>query len=277
MQVQKTATDLVQAVCKHIEGDPACDTRLNTLAAKFDCAPATLRRAFNASLGMTPRQYAEGLRANRVRTALAQAGRPAYRAGDAAGHKSTSRLYANAKAEFGMTPGRFKRGGQGETILWATRDTPLGVLLVAATEGGICAVRLGDGADHLLRELRGELPKANFEQDIAALGGWIDEVLNVVTRKGASTELPMDLQASAFQRKVWLSLQQIPYGETRTYKQLAQMVGQPTAVRAVARACATNPAALLIPCHRIVRADGNLAGYRWGIERKRQLLAQEQG
>jgi len=192
-----------------------------------------------------------------------------------AGLSSTSRLYERAPRDLGMTPGAYRRGAAGMRVGYAIVDSPLGRLLVAATARGICAVSLGDDDRMLERALAKEFPSADRARDDAALAPWVGVILKHLRGEEPHLELPLDVQATAFQRRVWQALQEIPYGSTRTYGAVAKAIGKPTAVRAVARACATNPASLVIPCHRVIREDGALGGYRWGLERKKRLLEME--
>jgi AraC family transcriptional regulator of adaptative response/methylated-DNA-[protein]-cysteine methyltransferase len=192
-----------------------------------------------------------------------------------AGFGSSSRLYEAAAAELGMTPARWKSGGAGERIGFAVRPSPLGLLLVAATERGIAFLGLGEHEQRLERELREELPKAVLVRDDGGLGGFVEPVLKHLAGKLPHVDLPLDVRATAFQRRVWQELRKIPLGTTTTYKRIAEALGRPTAARAVARAVATNPVSVLIPCHRVIRGDGNLGGYRWGLERKERLLDRE--
>jgi AraC family transcriptional regulator of adaptative response/methylated-DNA-[protein]-cysteine methyltransferase len=192
-----------------------------------------------------------------------------------AGYGSSSRLYERAAAQLGMTPGTYQRGGRGMRLRYTVADCPLGRLLLAATEHGISAVYLGDETEPLEAALRHEYPAAEMARDDAGLGEWLGELLEHLNGRRPHLDLPLDVQATAFQRRVWQELQTIPYGSTRSYGEIARRLGRPQATRAVARACATNPVSVVIPCHRVVREDGGLGGYRWGLERKRQLLGQE--
>jgi AraC family transcriptional regulator of adaptative response/methylated-DNA-[protein]-cysteine methyltransferase len=174
-----------------------------------------------------------------------------------------------------MTPGEYRRGGAGANITFAIAPTPLGRLLIAATERGLCAVRFGDNAADLERDLRKEFHAAELHRDDTAMRRYVESLLAVVRGEKTTIDLPLDVRATAFQMKVWNKLRQIPRGETRSYGEVAREIGEPGAVRAVARACASNPIALAVPCHRVVRSDGGLAGYRWGMERKKKLLERE--
>lgn len=192
-----------------------------------------------------------------------------------AGYPSSSSAYEEATGHLGMTPSTYGRGGCTTTITYTVVPCPLGKLLVAATPHGLCAVRLGDSEQELAATLAGEFPAAQMQRDEGELARWVATIQDYLHGGQPHFDLPLDVRATAFQRRVWQALQAIPYGSTRTYGQVAEAIGQPTAARAVARACATNPVALVVPCHRVVREDGSLSGYRWGIERKEALLALE--
>ena len=234
-----------------------------------------LTRAFKRVLGITPRAYAEARRVDRFKHELKrrkQVSPALYEAG----YGSTSRVYERTHAQLGMTPARYARGGAGVGIAYVTVPTSLGQLLVAATERGVCRVALGNGAGALEQDLLVEFPGARVVQDKSGkLHGWVTSILAYLDGKEPDLDLPLDIRATAFQRRVWQELQRIPFGQTRTYAEVARRIGRPTAARAVAQACATNPVALVIPCHRVVRGDGALGGYRWGIDRKSSLLKQE--
>jgi AraC family transcriptional regulator, regulatory protein of adaptative response / methylated-DNA-[protein]-cysteine methyltransferase len=193
-----------------------------------------------------------------------------------AGFGSPSRLYEKTGQHLGMTPGTYRRGGAGIAIQYAIVLSPLGRLLVAATERGLCSVRFGENAAELERELREEFSAAEIRRDDAALQPFLQPLAASLRGESVTMDLPLDVRATAFQKRVWDALREIPAGETRSYSDVARVIGDPKAVRAVATACASNPVALAVPCHRVVRSDGELAGYRWGIERKRKLLEQEQ-
>ena len=237
--------------------------------------PRRLARAFKRVLGITPRAYAEAHRSARFKQELKRR-KHVSPALYEAGYSSTSRVYEHTHEQLGMTPATYARGGPGVDIVFVTVPTSLGRLLVAATDRGICRVTLGDSAAKLEADLRTEFDAARVrEQKGGKLEGFVDAILSYLEGTELHLDLPLDIRATAFQRRVWQELQQIPFGETRTYADVAQAIGQPKATRAVARACATNPAALVIPCHRVVREDGDLGGYRWGVERKRSLLERE--
>ena len=192
-----------------------------------------------------------------------------------AGFNSSSRFYENTSARLGMTPGAVRRGGAGVHIRFAVGEASLGAVLVAATDKGVCAILLGDDPDALVRELQDRFPNAEFEGGDAEFERMVAEVVGLVEAPAQRLDLPLDIRGTAFQQRVWAALSAIPPGKTATYKEIARAIGQPTAVRAVAQACAQNPLAVAIPCHRVVRTDGDLSGYRWGVERKRELIARE--
>jgi AraC family transcriptional regulator of adaptative response/methylated-DNA-[protein]-cysteine methyltransferase len=192
-----------------------------------------------------------------------------------AGYGSSSRLYERADAAFGMTPATYRRGGLGAKIDFSIAESALGRLLLAATGRGVCRVMIGDADGALEKELRQEYPHAEIRRNDRILGPQVRALLAYLRGRSPHPELPLDVRATAFQWRVWRQLRAIPYGETRTYQEVAREIGAPTATRAVARACATNPVALLIPCHRVIRTDGSMGGYRWGIQRKETLLADE--
>jgi AraC family transcriptional regulator, regulatory protein of adaptative response / methylated-DNA-[protein]-cysteine methyltransferase len=248
--------------------------RLGPLAQDLGIAEATLRRAFLQVTGLTPRQLAEALRIQRFKKMLRD-GRKITDALYETGFGSSSRVYERSNAQLGMTPATYQKGGKGMKLGYTIAKSPLGKVLVAATERGVSAVYLGDRETALVNELRKEYPRAEIAEAPDTYQRWVKEVVQRVEGKPAQIELPLDLQATAFQRRVWQELQRIPRGATRTYSQVARALGQPKAVRAVARACATNPVSVVVPCHRVVRGDGTLAGYRWGLQRKERLLAQE--
>jgi AraC family transcriptional regulator of adaptative response/methylated-DNA-[protein]-cysteine methyltransferase len=264
---------LVRAACRLIDAHPDAPASLAVLSARTGVTAHRLLRAFQQVLGISPRQYRDARRLNRFKTEL----RTRRRVSPAlyeAGYGSTSRVYEQAHAQLGMTPATYSRGGAGTRISYTTAPCALGRLLVAQTARGICRISLGTNADELAASLRAEFPAAEIRRDTGMLGASVGAILRYLGGERA-LDLPLDVRATAFQRRVWEALRRIPYGSTRSYAQVARAIGHPTATRAVARACAMNPAALVIPCHRVVRADGGLGGYRWGIERKRALLERE--
>lgn len=264
---------LVRAACRLIDSHPDAPASLAVLSARTGVTAHRLLRAFQRVLGISPRQYRDARRLDRFKAEL-RARRRVSPALYEAGYGSTSRVYERAHAQLGMTPATYSRGGAGVEISYATAPCPLGRLLVAQTARGICRVSLGSHPDELVADLRAEFPAAEIRRDHGLLAGSVSAILGYLEGERA-LDLPLDVRATAFQRLVWEALRGIPYGSTRSYGQIARAIGRPSATRAVARACATNPAALVIPCHRVVQADGGLGGYRWGTERKRALLDRE--
>jgi AraC family transcriptional regulator, regulatory protein of adaptative response / methylated-DNA-[protein]-cysteine methyltransferase len=231
-----------------------------------------LQRVFRRELGVSPREYQQARRMERLRGQLRR-GETVSRATYDAGFGSASRVYEHAGAALGMTPAVYRRGGAGVDIRFVVVPSPLGQLLVAATPRGICAVKLGDSAVQLERRLRAEFPNARVARDEdGTLAALTAKVLAHLRGDGPATDLPLDVRGTAFQQGVWQALLKIPYGQTRSYAEVAASIGRPSATRAVARACATNPVAVVVPCHRVVRTDGGLGGYAAGVERKAQLL-----
>ncbi len=253
-----------------------CET-MPSLAELADAAAISrfhFHRVFKQITGVTPRDYARSHRLGQLGDKL-DAGQPIAASIYAAGFGSSSRAYEAAPAGLGMTPGARRRGGSGETIRFVTVDTPLGWALVAATERGICMTALGDDRDNLGAALRQRFPAAAVIAEDVELKGWADRIVRFITAPGEHLDLPLDIRGTAFQARVWRALQKIPLGRTASYAEIAAALGQPRAVRAVAQACAANKLALIVPCHRVIRSDGELGGYRWGLERKRALLAGE--
>ena len=247
---------------------------LAELAAAVGVSPFHFHRLFKQVVGATPREYARARRVARFGQAL-DAGQRVSEAAYGAGFGSSSRAYEDAASGMGMTPGARRRAGQGEAIRFATAKTALGWVLVAATERGICAAELGDRRESLVAGLTARFAAASLREDRAGLRDWVAQISAFIASPDHALELPLDVRGTAFQAQVWRALQRIPPGSTASYAEIAAALGRPRAVRAVAQACASNPVALLVPCHRAVRSDGELAGYRWGIERKRALLARE--
>ena len=254
--------------------------RLPELAKAVGLSPSHLQRAFRRRFGVSPAEYAQARKLKQLKSAL----RDAPRVTDAiydAGYGSGSRVYEKTGQLLGMTPADYKRGGCGVAIRYTTLATNFGALLVAASERGICAVTLGDSELQLIDDLRREFPQASLDRVDAGRDEWL---ATMIARVGAQlgsaqpprdVDVPVDIRATAFQWRVWQALQRIPRGETRSYAQIAADLGAPRAVRAVASACARNRLAVVVPCHRVIRADGSLGGYRWGIARKRVLLDSE--
>jgi AraC family transcriptional regulator of adaptative response/methylated-DNA-[protein]-cysteine methyltransferase len=247
---------------------------LAELADAAGISPFHFHRVFKQITGATPRDYARTHRLGRLADKL-ETGQPVTEAIYASGFGSSSRAYESAPAGLGMTPGARRRGGAGQTIRFVTVETPLGWALVGATERGICMTALADDRDRLETSLRQRFPAAALIADDAGLKEWADRIVHFITAPDRNLDLPLDIQGTAFQARVWRALQKIPLGKTASYTEVAAALGQPKAVRAVAQACAANKLALLVPCHRVIRSDGDLGGYRWGLERKRALLARE--
>jgi len=266
----------IRAVCRYIERHHDEPVSLRVLGDAFGMSPFHLQRTFKAALGITPKQYADSCRMNQLKRNL-QSGKTVTHALYDAGYSSSSRLYERASQHLGMTPDKYRRGAIGVAIRFTTSESPLGRLLIAATDRGICAIRFGDSDSDLELGLRREYPFAARKRQDDDLKGWNRQVLQHLEGHKLNSALPLDIQATAFQRKVWSYLQTIPRGATKSYSAVARAIGRPTATRAVARACATNSVALEIPCHRVVREDGGLGGYRWGIQRKKKLLELEKG
>lgn len=266
--------ELVKTACRLIEAETDRPPALQALSARLNVSAAHLQRVFKTITGVTPRQYAAAQRLARCKTSL-RAGQSVISAMYDAGYGSSSRLYEQAAAQLGMTPATYRRGGKGMKIGYAITACHLGKLLVAATTRGVCAVTFGDDDEMLLRELQQEYPAADIQADEQGLPTVLPLLLAHLRGAQPHLNLPLDLQATAFQLRVWAELRQIPSGQTRSYAQVAAAIGQPNATRAVARACATNPVAIINPCHRVIRSDGSLGGYRWGLARKQKLLQQE--
>jgi AraC family transcriptional regulator, regulatory protein of adaptative response / methylated-DNA-[protein]-cysteine methyltransferase len=286
-RLHDSRAEAVALVCRQIEaqirdeGDDDSKSRLtlSTLSASVGIGPHQLERAFRRVMGITPRQYADAQRMRRLKSSLKK-GDDVTTALYDAGYSSSSRLYERSPSQLGMTPATYRQGGSGMQIHYTIADSPLGRLLVAATDRGISALYLGEKDAPLEKALRKEYPRAEIDSDSAGsknLEGWVSKILAHLRGKEPHLDLPTDVQATAFRRHVWEELKRIPYGATRTYTEIARAIGQPKAIRAVARACATNPTSIVVPCHRVIRADGNLAGYRWGLDRKRTLLEHESG
>lgn len=267
------AQAVVRDACAFMEAAPGVPS-LETLAARSGYSRFHFLRMFRDHTGLTPRSYAEGVRARRLQAALVAGARVVDAVGEA-GFGSESRVYEDTGKLLGMTPGALRRGGAGETIRTALADCPFGRLLVGATATGVCFLGFAEPDDALLGDLRGRFPRASIQADDAALTATVQAVVAFMQEPKAALDLPLDLRGTAFQMRVWETLRMIPPGETRTYAQLAVMVGNPAAIRAVARSCAVNPVSLAVPCHRVVGSDGNLTGYRWGVPRKAALLARE--
>lgn len=265
---------LVQRACAYIEKHCEESLSLTTLSEEMNMSPYHLQRMFKRITGITPYQYSETCRLKRLKERLKE-GEAVTVAMYDAGYSSSSRLYERAR--LGMTPTTYRKGGQGMQIHYSITNSALGRLLIAATEKGICSVCLGDADAILEAALISEYPAAAIERDEGEMSEWVEMLVRHLDGQQPDLNLPLDVQATAFEWRVWTALQAIPYGETRSYSEIAQAIGNPKGVRAVANACANNPVALIVPCHRVVRHNGDIGGYRWGMERKQHLLRQERG
>jgi AraC family transcriptional regulator of adaptative response/methylated-DNA-[protein]-cysteine methyltransferase len=270
-----TESDGVKAICRFIEQHLDEPVTLDRLGKEFHQSPFHLQRRFKRVLGITPREYADSCRLRLLKRNL-QAGDSVTRAMYDAGYGSSSRLYERTASQLGMTPDKYRRGAIAAAVRYTCTDSPLGRMLIAATERGICSIQFARSDGELIEGLKREFPFAVRKLDDGGLQSWARALLKHIHGKDLDSSLPLDIRATAFQRRVWRYLQSIPFGATRSYSQVAKAIGRPTATRAVARACATNPVAVAIPCHRVVREDGSMGGYRWGIERKKALLEMEQ-
>jgi AraC family transcriptional regulator of adaptative response/methylated-DNA-[protein]-cysteine methyltransferase len=275
----KNAMQTVQKVgdlCRYIEAHCGETLRLRDLAGRAGLSQFHFQRTFKATTGVTPKQYAEACRMRSLKGNLRQSANVTdaiYETGFGSG----SRVYERADTRLGMTPQQYREGGRHTSISYVASETPAGWMLLAATDRGICFLQFGDREDGLLAELRREYPAAaiNAAHDNTQLQGWMKQLNEYLSGDERNLDLPLDIQATAFQMKVWEYLQSIPYGRVESYSAVAAGMGKPSATRAVAGACAANRVALVIPCHRVIRANGDLGGYRWGVERKASFLKEE--
>ncbi|MBK8336047.1 MAG: bifunctional DNA-binding transcriptional regulator/O6-methylguanine-DNA methyltransferase Ada [Sterolibacteriaceae bacterium] len=265
----------VAALCRLIEQSETVPT-LAQLARHAGLSAGYLQREFKAVSGLTPKAYAAAQRARRVRAELLRRG-SVTDAIYGAGYSSSGRFYDNANQVLGMTPTRYHRGGEDTAIRFAIGDCSLGAILVAASERGVCAILIGDDPETLARDLQDRFARAELIGGDAVFEQWVAKVVGLVEAPRLGLDLPLDVRGTAFQQRVWQALRDIPPGATASYSEIARRIAAPKAVRAVARACAANTLAVAIPCHRVVRTDGSLSGYRWGVERKRALLEREAG
>ena len=265
---------MVTDACRYIEENHAEPVSLASLSARLHVSPTQLHRTFKQTLGITPAQYANACRVRSIKKNL-RAGSDVTSAIYEAGFGSSSRVYERTASDFGMTPGIYGKGGSGMRIAYTVTNCPLGSLLVAATGRGLCGVAIGSSSRELLAGLKGEYPEAEIVQDEKGLSKTVRTLLDHLRGSEPHIHFPLDIRATAFQRRVWDELRRIPYGKTRSYSEIAAAIGQPKAARAVARACASNPVALVIPCHRVVSSSGQMSGYRWGKDRKQKLLDNE--
>jgi AraC family transcriptional regulator of adaptative response/methylated-DNA-[protein]-cysteine methyltransferase len=264
---------LVENACRAIENAEE-PPELDHLAAQAGMSRFHFHRVFKALTGLTPKAYAKAHRAKRLHDELARSPTVTSAIYDA-GFNSNGRFYAASPALLGMTPGQFRAGAPGQSIRFAVGQCSLGAILVGATDKGVCSILLGDDAEALVRDLEGRFPNALLVGGDAAFEDWVAKIVGFVETPALGLDLPLDVRGTAFQQRVWQALRDIPFGATASYAEIANRIGAPRAVRAVAQACAANPLAVAIPCHRVVRQDGGLSGYRWGIERKRALLDRE--
>jgi AraC family transcriptional regulator of adaptative response/methylated-DNA-[protein]-cysteine methyltransferase len=265
---------LVTQACRLLEHNTGVPIRVANIARTLDVTPVRLQKIFRRFVGIAPQAYAQSIRLRKLKKRLREEADVTTALYDA-GYGSSSRLYERSNSQLGMTPGVYGRGGKGMQISYTTASSSLGRVLLAATTKGVAAIYLGDSDASLEAALHREYFAADIRKHPAAVSGWLQELVRHIAGDQPELSLPVDVKATAFQRRVWEALQRIPRGQTQTYSQLAESVGLPKGRRAVARACATNPVSVLIPCHRAVRQDGGLGGYRWGIERKRKLLELE--
>jgi AraC family transcriptional regulator of adaptative response/methylated-DNA-[protein]-cysteine methyltransferase len=265
--------DAMARVCRFIEAAAEAPT-LDQLAQHAGMSPHYLHRVFKAIVGVTPKAYADAHRTRRVREELGRGG-PITAAIYEAGYNSNGRFYAASNDVLGMTPSRFRAGGADTTIRFAVGQCSLGAILVAASERGVCAILLGDDPDVLARDLQDRFPRAELVGGDRTFERLVAQVVGLVEMPGTGVDLPLDVRGTAFQQRVWQALRSIPAGSTVTYEELARRIGAPRSARAVAQACGANPLAVAIPCHRVIRRDGALSGYRWGVARKQALLERE--
>lgn len=269
----KRHAELVADACRRIETS-ATAPAVGELAADAGLASRHFHRIFKKLTGVTPHAYAQAVRWKRTRQKLGQAV-TVTEAMHSSGFESSGRFYADSTARLGMTPSRLRKAGQGETIHFALGECSLGTVLVAESGSGVCAILLGDDPDELLLQLQQRFAAADLVGGDKDYEERMAQVVALIESPCRGAELPLDIRGTAFQQRVWQALRAIPAGETASYSEIAQRIGQPSAARAVANACANNRLAVAIPCHRVVRSDGGLSGYRWGVERKRSLLERE--
>lgn len=276
-QNDKTLQKFIE-LARYIAGHADDSLTLERLAQRVHLSPSRMQRVFKSTFGVTPKKFQQAARSDRFK-ALLRDGSDITEAIYASGFGSTSRVYERSAQSIGMTPGAYRAGGKGETITWACRESALGPIMMAATDRGVCFAQFGDGCEPLLEQLRGEFPRAELQAYDGAgsvqLEQWIDALNDYIENRQPRPEVPLDLRGTAFQIKVWEFLLSLQDGDVISYAELAQGIDKPRAVRAAASACAANRVAVLVPCHRILRGDGGLGGYRWGLARKRALLDAE--
>lgn len=266
--------EAITRVCRYLDEYYDANPSLETLAKIAKLSPFHLLRTFKEATGMTPKSYAQLCRVAALKKNLKQS-RSVTDAMYEAGYGSSSRLYETSSQQLGMTPRAYRNGGLGTKISYTIAGSPLGKMLVAASDKGICALYFGQVPQELERELKLEFPFAELEHNAVPMLDWLEELNRHLEGAKPRIDLPLDLRGTVFQRRVWNLLQKIPYGKTTTYTEIANQLGEPKSARAVARACATNPVSLIVPCHRVLRTDGSLGGYRWGLSRKVQLIGKE--
>ena len=264
----------VEAACRYIDENLDRTVSLEELSRHAGLSPFHFQRMFKRTLGVSPRQYQKARRAGRFKQELQNQPRITDAIYEA-GYSSSSRAYENSNQHLGMTPSAFRRSGQGEQIRYTVLESDLGRLLVATTTRGVCSLRFGENDRALEHELREEFSAAEIVREDKALKHISDQVKKLLAEPSAASSIPLDIRGTAFQQRVWNALREIPRGETRSYADIARIIGKPQAVRAVANACASNPVAVVVPCHRVVQKNGSLAGYRWGVQRKAVLLEKE--
>jgi AraC family transcriptional regulator of adaptative response/methylated-DNA-[protein]-cysteine methyltransferase len=276
--IEPSSAAAVERAREYLDTHASETVSLTTLARRAGLSPSHLQRSFKQLLGISPKEYQDARRVGQFKSRL-RAGDTVSRATYEAGFGSSSRVYERADELLGMTPASFRKGGAGLRIAYSIASTPIGQVLVATTERGVCAVTMGATDAEVISALRGDFPNATLERNEDEHATWVRAVIDRVTdpARATSHRVPLDVEGTAFQWSVWKALQNIPAGERRTYTEVAKAIGRPKAVRAVARACATNRVAVVIPCHRVVRQGGDLSGYRWGVDRKRKLLDGEAG
>lgn len=278
MPKSNSNADLIADVCRYVEDHSDEALTLAELAARASMSRFHFARTFKAVVGVTPKQYLTTVRLRKLKDGLSK-GKSVDRAAYDAGYGSTSRVYEKADLSLGMTPLQYRRGGEGISISYASVETPLGLMMIGATDRGICFVGFADSVNDLVKRLRAEYPKAHVEamrdDDRSQLAAWAAAISSFLAGKSSHPNLPLDVAATAFEQRVWRYLQTIPPGEVRSYGEVAEAIGAENGARAVAQACARNPAAVLIPCHRVLRGTGEIGGYRWGAARKRALIDRE--
>jgi AraC family transcriptional regulator of adaptative response/methylated-DNA-[protein]-cysteine methyltransferase len=270
--------DRIRAACEYVEAHVDEPVRLEALAGAAGMSPFHFLRSFKSHVGVTPKRYVDEVRLKRLKSGLRSAGDVAAAVYDA-GYGSASRVYERADSRLGMTPAQYRRGGLGVKISYAAAETPVGLMMVGATDRGICFVQFGENSQDLLHQLHREYPNAGIapmeDSGDPQLAAWVAALTKHLKCGGPHGDLPLDVRATAFQMRVWTYLQSIPAGELQSYGEVAQAIGKPGAARAVARACASNVCAIVIPCHRVIRGTGELGGYKWGAGRKRALIDRE--